>query len=162
MRFDKFFYHYFADILLKADKHFKKVIPSLQTVNGYAKVEITVLANLIWKNHNRFRNDKGFKDLKIVKKCALRMYQELKLEAILSNFASSFPLAFDMKSASKIYLPTSYMAHYALVRLYGSAQLLKKLICYCENAFRFAKMRLHLGHFWNIAMYSSACVSRIW
>jgi len=152
--------------VVKSIKTLKTAVAKLKELIELAKVDLTVLSDLIYKNHNRFRNDKGFRDHKIVKKLAIRVYTEVKLDTLLSQFLDNFPVAFDIKNLSvggpPIYLPVSHMAEFVMVRLHGTAKLLLALIQRCENAGAKSRQRMGLGHFWNVALYFSACVSRIW
>ena len=136
------------EAVVKSIKTLKTAVKKLQELNELAKVDLTVLSDLIYKNHNRFRNDKGFRDHKIVKKLALRAYSEVKLGTLLSQFLDNFPMAFDVKNLSvggpPIYLPVSHMAEFVMVRLHGKAKLLLALIqvySQSENAQRDFKRR---------------------
>merc|ERR1719510_2271071 len=54
------------------------------------------------------------------------------------------------------------MLEFVLVRLYGGAHLLWKMIVYCQNAGGLCVQRIKLGHFWNIGLNNLSCVSRLW
>ena len=151
-----------TDGLLKALRAMKKTVTKLTEINGYAKVDLTVLNNLIYKNHNRFHNDKGFRDLKLLKKVAVRLFQEVQLDSLVEEFAANMPVPFDVKTSPSIYLPVAQMAEHLMVRLHGSAKLALATAQYCENAASKAKQKMRLGHFWNVALYCTACVSRLW
>ena len=120
------------EAVVKSIKTLKTAVAKLKELIELAKVDLTVLSDLIYKNHNRFRNDKGFRDHKIVKKLAIRVYTEVKLDTLLSQFLDNFPVAFDIKNLSvggpPIYLPVSHMAEFVMVRLHGTAKLLLALI----------------------------------
>jgi len=154
--------NYNRDLLLKFSKNLKRIISKLRELTGHAKVDLTVLSNLIYKNHNRFRNDKGFRDLKLVKKTALRMFDEVKLDDVMDELAANMPVPYDLRTAGCMYLPVRQMAEHVMVRLHGCARLLLVLVQHCEHAAAKAKQKMRLGHFWNVALYSSACVSRLW
>jgi len=150
------------DALMQILKRIKKAQKNMKEIGGFADVELTVLAHLLYKNHNRFRNDKGFKDLKMAKKAALRLYQEVNLPKLMEGFLEDMPVPFDVRTAPKLYLPSTHMVEHALVRLHGSSKLTLRLIGYCQNAGEKARARMKLGHFWNFALYTSACISRLW
>lgn len=150
------------DGLQKALTTMKRTVAKLREINSYAKVDLTVLNNLIYKNHNRFRNDKGFRDLKLVKKAALRLFQEVQLDNLVEELAANMPVPFDIKTSAGVYLPVAPMAEHLMVRLHGTAKLALATAQYCENAAAKSKQKMGLGHFWNVALYCSACVSRLW
>lgn len=146
---------------LKILDHLKK---QLEEFHGILEVEIATLSTFIYKHHNRFRNDKGFKYLKILAKCVNR-YQEMKLPELCSNYNSSMPLKIDVQicgQSKKVYFPTKQMLQYFLVRLRGACTLLAKMTVLSENAGDLLVKRLHLGHFWGLALNNMAVVSRIW
>ena len=91
-----------ADALMQILKRIKKAQKNMKEIGGFADVELTVLAHLLYKNHNRFRNDKGFKDLKMVKKAALRLYQEVNLPKLMKGFLEDMPVPFDIRKVYKI------------------------------------------------------------
>jgi hypothetical protein len=81
---------------------------------------------------------------------------------MVSKFYGVFPISTDIKHKDKLYLPTRQMLEFLLVRLYGGANLLWKLIVYCQNAGELFVQRIKLGHFWNIGLNNVSCVSRLW
>ena len=135
----------------------------LNKLSAILKVEEKLLSTLLYKNHHRFRNDKGFKDLKIVLKY-LNRFIKYDVQKAIKNFSDLFPLYVDVleRPPDKLYFPTASMLDYALVTLQGAFNLMRKLIVSCHNAADLCFKRLHLGHFWNVALNHLGTVSRIW
>ena len=144
-----------AEFIKFFDERYKLIISN-------AKVELAVLSQFLYKNNNRFRNDKCQRFLKMIQKCAARVLDELSLDNEINKFHRFFPIPSDIKNNEKLYLPTRQMLEFVLVRLYGGAILLWKLIVYCQNAGELCLQRIRLGHFWNIGLNNLSCVSRLW
>ena len=134
-------------------KHYKVLIDSMS-------VERAALNTFIYKNHNRFRNDKGFRDIKLTSKCLDRFY-ECELSKVATDLLDALPIVASVEDAT-LYLPTSAMAEYALERLEGGFRVLEKLTIYCKLSGEMQFCRLNLGHFWNVALANLAAISRIW
>lgn len=134
-------------------KHYKVVIESMS-------VERVALSTFTYKNHNRFRNDKGFRDIKLTSKCLARFY-ECELSKVTTDLLDALPIVASIDDAT-LYLPTSAMAEYALERLEGAFRVLEKLTVYCKLSGEMQFRRLNLGHLWNVALASLAAISRIW
>ena len=149
-------------LLLELEKFMKFFATRYKLLNGNAKVELAILSQFLYKNHNRFRNDKCQRFLKLIKKSSDRFLDELNLDKEVSKFSGVFPIPIDIKNKEKLYLPTKEMLEYILVRLYGGANLLWKMIVYCQKAGELSVQRIKLGHFWNIALNNLSCVSRLW
>ena len=134
-------------------KHYKVLIDSMS-------VERAALRTFIYKNHNRFRNDKGFRDIKLTSKCLNRFY-ECELSKVAADLLDALPIVPSMEDAT-LYLPTSAMAEFASERLEGGFRVLEKLTVYCKLSGEKQFCRLNLGHFWNVALANLAAISRIW
>ena len=143
---------------IKATKHLKE---KLFKLDPFIEVEFSMLNVFVYKNKNRFRNDKGFKDITIVRRSWEKM-RKIQLQKIVENFYDSLPIIFDVSSVANIYVPTRQMLQFLLVRLRGSFHLLNKLQVLCENAGDLALKRLHLGHFWNVGLMHLSLMSRLW
>ena len=150
------------DLILEQAKLMNFFVKRYNVIFSNAKVELAVLSQFLYKNHNRFRNDKCQKTLKMIEKTANRFFQELSLDKECSKFSEIFPIAMDIKHKETLYLPTSQMLDFILARFYGGAHLLWKLIVYCQNGGEQAIQRIKLGHFWNIGLNNISCVSRLW
>ena len=150
------------DLLLEITKVMKFFADRYKMIEGNANVELAILAQFLYKNHNRFRNDKCQRFLKMIQKSASRFLGELDLDKLVSKFNDVLPIPMDINNKDKLYLPTRQMLEFLLVRLYGGANLLWKLIVYCQNAGELCVQRIKLGHFWNIGLNNLSCVSRLW
>ena len=155
---------HFSDLILhciKAARHLKE---RLNVMDKFLEVEISTLNVFVYKNNNRFRNDKGFKDVRMAQK-SWQKFQDLQLFKASQVFLESLPIPHDVtsgKKRSKLYLPTRQMLQFFLVRLRGSFHLLHKLQVLSQNAGDHALMRLNLGHFWNVGLMHLALMSRLW
>lgn len=150
------------ELLLGVAEFIKFFDERYKLINSNVKVELAVLSQFLYKNNNRFRNDKCQRFLKMIQKCAARLLDELSLDKEINKFHRFFPIPSDIKNNDKLYLPTRQMLEFVLVRLYGGANLLWKLIVYCQNAGELCLQRIKLGHFWNIGLNNLSCVSRLW
>lgn len=150
------------EVLLELPKFMKFFATRYNLIEGNLNVELSILSQFLYKNHNRFRNDKCHRFLKLIQKSANRFFNELKLDKEVLKFSGVFPIPLDIKNKNKIYLPTKQMLEFILVRLYGGGNLLWKLIAHCQNAGELCVQRLKLGHFWNIGLNNLSCVSRLW
>ena len=116
--------------------------------------EEVLLNQVLYKIHNRFHNDRGYKDLrmfdKTVRKLLAHHYVQ-KLENLLSFLTS--PLTS---------LPTRAMAQHSALQVYGAAALLHRLLALATNSGLLAVQRLNLGHFWGVGAQQLACVARLW
>lgn len=122
----------------------------------------SVLNASIYKNNNRFRNDKAFKGLKMIKRTVERL-KDLQFKSCLNQFSEHLPLASDVKkSKNDLYLPSRPILQHFLgchIKVFLQA---KKLLCLCEYTSAYLQARIKLGHFWNWALFNFANVSRLW
>jgi len=126
---------------------------------GIVVEELKLLSQILYKNHNRFRNDKGYKDLRMLEKSLLKSLNH-KFMKSLTAFLEFIP---DSPSLQlKCYLPTQEMAEYTQLQLYGAAVFLERIEMLCKNCGLLDVQRLNLGHFWGVSAQNLAVVSRIW
>ena len=146
---------------IKTVRHLKE---RLFEMDKFLEVETSTLNVFVYKNSNRFHNDKGFKDVRMAQK-SWRKFSELQLFKAALVFLESLPILHDVtsgKNRSGVYLPTRQMLQFLLVRLRGSFHLLHKLQVLSQNAGDLALKRLNLGHFWNVGLMYLALMSRLW
>ncbi len=126
-------------------------------------VERAVLQTIVYKNQHRFRNDKGFRDVRLVSKCVDRLY-EVDLAKTVRDFLDSLPPLADIVGSDDgaIYFPTASMLSHVAGRLEGVFRLLEKLGVYCLLAGDMQLRRMRLGHVWNAAMVNVAVISKLW
>ena len=121
-----------------------------------------VMHTSIYKNSNRFRNDKAFKGLKMVQR-TLSKLKDMGLSSNLKRFSDLMPLPIDIKDVSRnFYLPTDSVLHHWLSILIQTFSLAERLLGLCEHTRKYLLARIRLGHFWNWAVFSFANISRIW
>ncbi len=115
------YYHIFSDILCKVTDLLRDKKTLLLDLDKYLQVELNLLKQLLHKNKNRFRNDKGFKDAQMIHKNWTK-YQKVMLSKTLSFFHESLPLPLDLKNLhrEKLFLPSVQMLQFFLVKLRGS------------------------------------------
>ena len=122
------------------------------------QAEFQLLDTFLYKNHNRFRNDKGYHTARMLAK-TLRKLLDLpyfeKLEDFL-QFIPSYPGDQSMR------LPTVAMSNYCQVLLTLAARFLLKIDLLARKSGLLNMQRLNLGHFWGVAAVCLAIVSRVW
>jgi len=119
--------------------------------------EFKLFSHILYKNHNRFRNDKGYKDLRMLEK-SLKKFLNHKFSNNIVNFLGFIP---DF-SASKTYLPTYAMGLHTQLQLYGAGAFLHRIEMLSRNSALLDVQRLNLGHFWGVSAQNLAVVGRIW
>ena len=123
--------------------------------------EEVLLNQVLYKIHNRFHNDRVYKDLRMFDKTVRKLlahHHVQKLEVLLSFL----PSALTSLPSSLTSLPTRAMAHHSALQLYGAAALLHRLLALATNSGLLAVQRLNLGHFWGVGAQQLACVARLW
>jgi len=122
--------------------------------------ELKLFSHMLFKNHNRFRNDKGYKDLRMLEK-SLQKFMNHDFMKSLENFLGFIP---DSSSSTiiNVYLPTYAMGHHAQLQLYGAGALLHRVEMLSKNSALLDIQRLNLGHFWGVAAQNLAVVGRVW
>lgn len=132
-----------------------------KTLDESLAIEMSVAAAFAYRNHNRFRNDRGYRDSVLLKKCLAR-FRELSVSKAVADLLDAFPLLADVAAAGKVYLPTAEMLSHVLSRVQGAFALATKMAAYCKTGGDSHLSRLHLGHFWGVAMNSLSSTARIW
>ena len=117
--------------------------------------ERSLLSRVLYKNHNRFHNDPGYKDLRLLEKSLLKL-----LAHNFSRSTSTF-LTYLPASPSSTQLPTSAMARHTALQLYGAAALLSRVLALCNLSAVSALQRISLGHFWGVAAHYLGVIGRI-
>ena len=150
------------EILLHAIKVNKFLAIRLQDVQDFLDATQAVMQTSIYKNSNRFRNDKAFKGMKMVQR-TLQKLKDLGLQEVLKRFSDLMPLPIDIKEPSrKLYLPVDSVLQHLLCVIMQAFFLTERLLGLCEHTKKYLLARIQLGHFWNWAVFSFANVSRIW
>lgn len=139
----------------KMKRRFEEIEADLLIVSE----EFKLLSHVLYKNHNRFHNDKGYKDLRMLEK-TLKKFLNHKFMKSLTGFLGFIP---DSPSTQmKTYLPTQAMGHHTHLQLYGAAAFLARVEMLSKNCALLDVQRLNLGHFWGVAAQNLAVVGRIW
>merc|ERR1719234_1221992 len=107
-------------------------------------------------SHNRFHNDPGYRDLRMLEKSTKKFLGHNFLRSV-NTFISYLP-----SSPSFSQLPTSLMARHAALQLYGAAALLDRVLMLCRLSGVSAFQRISLGHFWGTAAHQLGVVGRLW
>jgi hypothetical protein len=140
----------------------RSVLSSLDGANLIINTEEKLLERLVIKNHNHFRHEKSFKDVKVVLKCTRRL-REVHVRGVVADLHSCLPLVVDVvKQHGSVLLPTLQMLHFAMLRLMGAFAIIQKLDLFCKQAALAQEQRMKTGHFWNAAVQFLAAGSRIW
>ena len=119
--------------------------------------ELKLLSQVLYKIHNRFRNDKGYKDLRMLEK-SVRRLQGLDFPRVVEGFLS-FLLT---DTAAPAALPSAAMGCHAALQLYGAAALSARVLTLSAGGALLAVQRLNLGHFWGVAAHQLGMVGRVW
>jgi len=122
------------------------------------KEEAKLLNTILYKNHNRFRNDKGYKTLRMIEK-SLQKFLEYPFHTSLPDLLQFIP---DSPLQTNVHLPTLTMGQYCMLQCLQSAAGLSKLEILCRRSGLLNMQRLNLGHFWGVAAINLAVVGRIW
>jgi len=122
------------------------------------KDEFNLLHTLLYKNHNRFRNDKGYKTLRMIEK-SLQKFLGAPFHSVLSDLLQFIP---DSPLQTNVHLPTLTMCQHCMLQCLQSTALLSKLETLCRRSGLLSMQRLNLGHFWGVAAINLAVVGRIW
>jgi len=118
--------------------------------------EGNLLSQVLYKIHNRFHNDPGYRDLRMLEKSVKKLLGLGFLRSLIT-FLSYLP-----SSPSSSQLPTSLMARHASLQLYGAAALLDRVTTLCRLSGVSAFQRISLGHFWGVAAHQLGMVGRLW
>ena len=124
-------------------------------------VDRAILDTLLYKNHHRFRNDKGYHDVRRISKTLGRFY-EMDVVKVVKDVEAVFPLMSDLRAGkSHLYLPSLAMVEFVLLRLRGAFLLLEKLVVFVRLAGDKQVKRIKLGHFWTVALGNMAAGAKI-
>ena len=130
-------------------------------ISEYFKVleeETQLLKTVLYKNHNRFRNDKGYKTLRMLEKSTVRCLQSDCL-TVLTGLLELLPSS---PHVSDLRLPTLPMLHHAQLRLYQLTAGVSRVESLARRCGLLSVQRLNLGHFWGTAAVNLGLVSRVW
>ena len=104
-----------------------RVPDSIQIVSGVnlIKFELALLDRLLYKNQNRFRNDRGFKALKILQKSAQKFIDRFPT-SVLTNLSSLMPVGIppvELRSTESvsILLPPPTIPQYTAIHVWASS-----------------------------------------
>ncbi|KAK9880098.1 hypothetical protein WA026_008613 [Henosepilachna vigintioctopunctata] len=120
-------------------------------------LESALLARIIYRMKRKFRNSKDFRTLEKVKKDLMKFVQidiSKKLEFLLSLMPKNI---FEVE----VFLPTKNMLDFILIRLQGVGKILCQVVQMCKLTAWYYERRLHLGHFWRLALVAIGLMSRI-
>jgi len=148
-----------ADVIKRIIQLRWKLRDTLEGVEGDLSrfnEEGTLLSQVLYKIHNRFHNDPGYRDLRMLEKSAKKFLGHNFLRSS-NTFLSYLP-----SSPSCSQLPTSLMARHAALQLYGAAALLNRVLMLCRLSGVSAFQRISLGHFWGTAAHQLGMVGRLW
>ena len=150
------------DVIIHMHKVLKHMKKRYEEISNYEEDTLNVLKVIIYKNHNRFRNDKGFKSLKMVCK-KFSTLKVLNFHRCVQKFLESLPLTSDLMSNSKkLYLPVKSNLEYFLVMHMKTFEICEKIHGLCRHASKHLQFRIKLGHFWDWAAFNLANISRLW
>jgi len=145
--------------IIRSVNKIKPILAKCDTDIVTLQFELKFLSQILYKNHNRFHNDKGYKDLRMLEKSAQKLLNFNFLRTV-NNFLSLIPLSASFSQS--VYLPPRTLTQHSLLQLYGAGALLARLELCIVNCGQLLLQRLNLGHFWNVAAYELAVVARIW
>jgi len=120
--------------------------------------ELKLLNTLLYKNRNRFRNDKGYKTMRMVEKTVEKLLN-IPLTTVLEDFLQFIPMS---PQEARVQLPTLAMCRYCMLQTHLSAAVLAKIEILCRRSGHLSMQRLRLGHFWGVAAVNLAILGRVW
>lgn len=116
--------------------------------------EGSLLCQVLYKIHNRFHNDPGYRDLRMLEK-SVKKFLGYNFLRCVNTFLDYLP------SSPSSQLPTTLMVRHAALQLYGAAALLDRVLKLCRLSGVSAFQRISLGHFWGIAAHQLGMVGRL-
>ena len=116
--------------IIRAKWKAKSKTEEIQSDLNVLETEFKLFSHILYKNHNRFRNDKGYKDLRMLEK-SLQKFLNLKFLKSLKDFIGFIPES--SSSHLKTYLPTSAMGVHTQLQLYGAGALLSRIEMLSKN-----------------------------
>lgn len=123
----------------------------------YLETETALLSRCIYRMKMKFRSDKGLKAMEKANR-ALLQYLRLNFLNTLNIFYETLPSA----NEENVYLPARDMLDYILVRLQGLSKLLCRVAECAQEGALYMENRIHIGHFWKVALICFGLLSRIW
>ena len=153
---------FISDWLVHSHAVLKHVKARNDEIKSYIEDAVNLVDITIYKNHNRFRNDKGFKGLKMLRK-GFRELKKVEFSQCVQNALFSLPMICDLKSESKItYLPVQSNMKYFLIIHCQLYKICDRIHGLCQHSSKYLLYRIKLGHFWDWANFNFANVSRLW
>jgi len=150
------------DCLVHSHAVLKHVKARNDEIKSYIEDAVNLVDITIYKNHNRFRNDKGFKGLKMLRK-GFSDLKKVEFSQCIQNALLSLPMICDLKSESKItYLPVQSNMKYFLIIHCQLYKICDRIHGLCQHSSKYLLYRIKLGHFWDWANFNFANVSRLW
>lgn len=144
--------------IVKSRNKIKSFQPNIVELSKSLGVESELLDTFLYKNHNRFRNDKGYRTAKMLDKTLKKMLDLSFTEKII-DFLEFVPSYWGQQS---VRLPTLAMSNYCQVLLVIAGQFLQKIDRLARKCGLLNMQRLNLGHFWGVAALCLAIISRVW
>jgi len=150
--------------MIKKHTEFKRERTTSDEGLKLLETELRFLERILFKNHNRFRNDRGYKALRILQKSVSKLLTNFPTNA-LNNLSTLMPIGLpysDGNQTPSVLLPPTAIAQYAAVQLWIVHSLLGRIEFCCRNAGLYSLQRISLGHFWGVAAYQLSIVGRVW
>jgi len=144
--------------IVKSRNKIKSSQPDIVELYKSLKVESELLDTFLYKNHNRFRNDKGYRTAKMLDK-TLKKLLGLPFTEKMIDFLEFVPSHWGQQS---VRLPTLAMSNYCQVLLVIAGKFLQKIDRLARKSGLLNMQRLNLGHFWGVAALCLAIISRVW
>jgi len=108
-------------IIVKGNYRIKAEIKNVEEGLKLLTIERVFLDRLLYKHHNRFRNDRGYKSLRILLKSVSKL-ENLSPVKPVANFCSLLPIV--MPGGAETHLPPPSLAQFSSVQ---GERLLPKL-----------------------------------
>ena len=144
--------------IVKSRNKIKSFQPDIAELSKSLEVESELLDTFLYKNHNRFRNDKGYRTAKMLDKTLKKML-DLSFTEKMIDFLEFVPSYWGQQS---VRLPTLAMSNYCQVLLVIAGQFLQKIDRLARKCGLLNMQRLNLGHFWGVAALCLGIISRVW
>ena len=145
--------------IVKSRNKIKSFQPDIVELSKSLEVESKLLDTFLYKNHNRFRNDKGYRTAKMLDKTLKKML-DLSFTEKLLDFLEFVPSHWGGQHSVR--LPTRAMSNYRQLLLVIAGKFLQKIDRLARKCGLLNMQRLNLGHFWGVAALCLAIVSRVW
>ena len=144
--------------IVKSRNRIKSFQPDIAELSKSLSAESELLDTFLYKNHNRFRNDKGYRTAKMLDKTLKKML-DLSFTEKMTDFLEFVPSHWGQQS---VRLPTLAMSNYCQVLLVITGKFLQKIDRLARKCGLLNMQRLNLGHFWGVAALCLAIISRVW